>query len=423
MTEHVLSPVAEAAHAFLSASGSERWINCPPSARFEERFPDSESEYAREGSLGHDIVKLMVLYHLGRIDVTTFTSQVHSLKTSALYTKADGSGHLYSTDLQSAINDCYEFAVEAIAEARAADPGAIFLVEQKLDFSTWVPHGWGTGDLVILAARKLRVIDWKFGRGKNVEAEGNSQCRLYGLGAFNMYNMLYAFDELDVVIFQPRLGGHKHECSKPAELLAWANVTVVPKAQLAWKGEGDFAAGDWCMFCRAKHECKTRAEYLLSLEQHITRHPNQMTPQEVALLLPRAHAVTAWAEQLEEYALSQATSPARVRFPGWKLVAGRANRYITNSLLAREALVAAGYDETVILKDPELKGITELKAVVGSDKKLAALLVYKGPDGSQVSLLHKPTGKPVLVADSDSRPEMQLDSAVSDFAHLIKENQ
>jgi len=269
-----------------------------------------------------------------------------------------------------------------------------------------VPDGFGTGDVVIISDGVLEVIDLKYGKGVPVSAEGNSQTRLYGLGAIATYMMLYDFLTVRMTIIQPRLDITSTEELRVDELMTWAQNELMPKAKLAYAGEGEFCAGDHCKFCKAKATCKARADYNLELAKYDFQDAFLLSKEDIAEVLARADQLKAWVTDIETYALEQARDHGE-RFPGWKLVEGRSNRKYTDEEQVAKTLTDAGYEEVKIYKPQELLGITAMEKVLGK-KQFGELLS---------DLVVKPAGKPVLVPESDTRPEINsLQSAINDFS-------
>ncbi len=382
-------------HALLSASGSARWLACPPSARLEEQLPDETSSYAQEGTFAHSLAELHLKSYLGRIAAKEYTKKLEQLK------KHD----FYCQEMEDYIQQYFDLAVEKINEALTRSKDASIFVEQRLDFSPWVPEGFGTGDVVLISDGLLEVIDLKYGKGVPVDAENNSQMRLYGLGALNQFDMLYDIETVRMTIVQPRLDSVPSEELSTQELLAWGEEVVKPKAELADKGEGDFSAGDHCRFCRAKAACRARAETNLELAKYEFQEPPLLDNNEIAEILFKAEELQKWAKDLQDYALDQAQNHG-VKFEGWKLVSGRSNRRYTDEEAVAQKLVAEGYEEGSIFKK-SLLGITAMEKAIGK-KRFSEILK---------DLVIKPAGRPTLVPESDKRPEIQsIDSAIADFS-------
>lgn len=355
-------------HAILSASASARWIACPPSAKLNAELPDTTSEYAREGTCAHELAEYKVNKMLG-IEAKNPTESLD----------------FYDSEME----DCTESYAQYIAEQIAKYDSPVVMVEQRLDFSKYVPGGFGTGDCVIVADDVLTVIDYKHGKGVPVSAENNSQMMLYALGALELFDSLYDIREICMIIFQPRLENVSEFTMTVNTLLDWAENELRPKAELAEKGEGEFCAGEHCRFCKIKATCRKRAEYNLMLAQYDFAPPDMLEDTEIEAILEKVEALTAWAADVKEYALSQAL--AGKQWTGYKVVEGKSNRKYTDENAVAAAVKAIG---KYPYSEPEILGITAMTKLLGGKKKFDELLS---------KYVCKPQGKPTLVPASDKR--------------------
>lgn len=384
------------AHALLSASGSKRWLSCTPSARLEESFPESKSDYAAEGTFAHAYAEL----RLKRAVANTIKPTIYKKMLADLQKDP-----LYSTSLEEYIEQYVAIVGEKFLAAKKNCSDALVLLEEKLDFSDWVPDGFGTGDVVIIADGILEIIDLKYGKGVEVSAEGNAQMRLYALGAINQYAMLYDFDLVRMTIVQPRLDNVSTDEISVSGLLKWGDEVVRPLAILATAGEGEFTAGDHCQFCKAKATCRARAEANLEMAKYDFQDPKLLSNDEIAEILAKAGALQKWASDIQDYALDQAENHG-IRFPGWKLVEGRSNRKYTDETAVYEKLKAEGYTDATLYEPRKILGITAMEKAIG--KKLF--------EDYLKDLIIKPAGKPTLVPQSDKRLELSsAASAAADF--------
>ena len=385
---------AERAHALLSASGAKRWMSCPPSARLEEQFPDRSSKEAQEGTLAHELSELMLRQTLGIVKANVYKKKL------AEYKKHD----LYAEDMIDYCQRYIDLVIEKYNAALATTPDAQIIIEERLNFSKWVPEGFGTGDVLIIANDYIEVIDLKYGKGVKVDATDNPQMRLYGLGAYDAHGMLYDFQKVHTTIVQPRLDHIDTEELSTDALLSWGDEYVKPRAELADKGEGDFDPGDHCKFCRAQATCRARADANIEMAKYEFRDGPLLTIEEIGDILAKAEQLQSWAKSIQDWALDQAENHG-AKFLGWKLVEGRSNRKITDEAAAASALELEGYKEDQIF-NKKIKGITDLEKMLGKKK----FEEYIG------SYIVKPQGKPALVPESDKRPELcSADAAAKDF--------
>lgn len=387
-------------HALLSSSSAHRWLICTPSARMEEGFPDTTSESAKEGTFAHKLAELELSRYIKAIGETKYKNELEELKSGK-----SPLGDYYSRDMEEYVSQYVDVVIEKFEEAKQRDAEAALLLEQHLDFSDWVPDGFGRGDAIIIADGILEVIDLKYGRNTPVSAVNNPQIRLYGLGAYNEFGAIYDIDTVCMTIVQPRNGGESSESLRVGDLIIWAD-SVKPIAQQAFKGEGEPKPGPHCQFCRAAVRCKALAEYQLEMAKYDFKDVNELTDDEIADVLHRVEDLVSWSNKVKAYALSEALESGK-HWPGWKLVEGRSVRKISVPEQAILVLTTQyGHTEDEILKPRELKTITQLEKAIGKQelaKELAGLLI-------------KPPGKPTLVPESDKRPE--FNAAKNDFTEI-----
>ena len=370
-------------HALLGPSSAKIWMSCPPSARLGEQFPDKDTAYTEEGTLAHKLAELILRYNNNEISKKAYTTRLNKLKADPLY----------SQEMMEYIEDYTQTVWELVNETKASCLDAQALFEQELHFEDYVPDGFGPGDVVIIADDLVQVIDLKYGKGVGVTAYENPQLRLYGLGAYLEHSMLYDIRRVRMTIVQPRLENVTTEELTAEELLAWAEQEVKPRAQEAFAGTGDFCVGDHCRFCKAFAICRAQKEYQLELAKYEFADAALLDNAEIGEVLQKADALVKWADAIKEYAFDQVLNHG-VHYDGWKLVEGRSNRKYADEAKVAEILSAAGYKD--IYKPQELHGITAMEKLIGK-KKFGELL-----DGQII----KPEGKPVLVPESDRRPEL-----------------
>jgi len=365
-------------HALLSASSAHKWLHCPPSARLEETLPESTSDYAEEGRLAHAIGELKLRKHFTPMGPRKFNTELKRLQADPHY----------DAEMDECTNAYLEFVQEK-AHAFAAMP--YVALEVHLDFSDVVPEGFGTGDCIIIGGNTLWVIDYKHGKGVPVAAEENPQMTLYALGALRKYSMLYSIREVRMAIVQPRLGDPSEWAIDVAELQARAE-RIRPTAQLAFEGKGDYCAGEWCRFCRAKSTCRARNDQytgvVTALEAFAGARPPLITNAELGEILSRAAPIAAWVEDLQKYALAAILRGEEVN--GWKAVEGRSNRQFSDVDAAFTALIGAGYDEALLYERKPIT-LTAVEKMTGKTKFSELLESY----------IIKPPGKPTLADETD----------------------
>ena len=367
-------------HAILSASSAYRWLACPPSALKNAEVEDKPSEFALRGTDAHSLCEFKLKHALG-MDATDPT----------------GNLEYYDQEMEECSDAYVGFVLEQKAQAGKTCKDPLVLVEQKLDFSRFVPDGFGTGDCLIIADGELQVIDFKYGTGVQVEAENNPQMMCYALGAMLLYDGIYDIDSVKMTIFQPRKDHVSSAIISKDDLYSWAVDVLHPIAEIAAKGEGEFKAGDHCRFCKIKAACRKRTEYNLELAKYDFKPADELDEVEIAAVLERADSFASWLADLKDYALSQALKGQK--YEGFKLVAGRSVRKYKDEAAVAQAVEQAGFDPWA----KKLLGVTEMTKLLGKDRFKELLSDF----------IIKPEGKPTLVPASDKRKELNI--ASSDF--------
>jgi hypothetical protein len=372
-------------HAILSASGAHRWLNCTPSARLELEFDDNSGEAAAEGTAAHALSE-------------------HKLR-KALKMRSKKPVSPYDSDEMDNYTDGYvEYVLEVIEQAKQTCSDPLILIEQRLDFSKYVPDGFGTGDCVIIADGTLHIIDFKYGQGVLVSAEDNPQMKLYALGALDLFDGIYDIEMVSMTIYQPRRENVSTSTVSKEILYQWAEEVLKPKAELAFAGDGNYCPGEWCQFCRAAVKCRARAEAKMKLATFEFALPPLLSDEEIADILSSIGDLTSWANEIIAYATDAAVNHGK-KWPGFKVVEGRSNRKYKDEEAVAEAAKNAGYRD---IYKQSLITITEMEKLMGKTKFNEVL----------GGLIMKPPGKPTLVPVSDKRPEMNTSSAKNDFMEV-----
>ena len=368
------------AHAILSASSSHRWLNCPPSARLCETYEDKGSDYAAEGTDAHSLCEYKLRLALG-MEAT------------------DPTEHLtwYNEEMLDCANGYASYILELVEAAKETCADPVVLIEQRVDFSRWVEQGFGTSDAIIISDGTLHVVDYKHGLGVLVEADNNPQMMCYALGALELFDVIYDIDTVAMTVYQPRRQNVSTFEMPKDDLYRWADEVLKPTAELAFAGDGNFLCGEWCGFCKAKHECRARAEANLMLAQYDFKLPPLLEDTEIEVILSRADQLVSWVNDIKEYALQQAISGKE--WTGFKLVEGRSNRRYTDEAAVTQTVTDAGFDPY----EHKLLGITAMQKLLGKSRFDELLSAY----------IEKPQGKPTLVPESDKRPVMN--NAKTDF--------
>ena len=369
-------------HAVLSASSSERWLNCTPSIRLGDNFIDKGSNYAAEGTDAHTLCE-------------------YKLKTALGIPAIDPTDDLayYNQEMEDCANDYTAYILELVETVKQTCSDPITLIEQRVDFSLWVEGGFGTADYIVIADQKIHIIDFKYGKGFSVKSN-SSQMKLYSLGILEMFDSIYDIDTVAMTVYQPRIGNISTHTISKQSLYQWAEEVLRPAAALAFAGEGEFSCGSWCHFCKAKHKCRAMAEYNLELAKYDFKLPPLLTDEEVEAILSKVDDLVSWASAIKDYALQAAVSGKQ--WHGLKLVEGRSNRKYADETAVVEAVNAAGYDPY----EHKVLGITAMQKLLGKSQF----------DQVLGNLIEKPQGKPTLVPESDKRPAIH--TAQHDFNEI-----
>jgi len=358
------------AHAILSASGSKRWLSCTPSARLEATLPEQKRaagsfDFSQEGTMAHSLGEIKLRHHFGQIGIEEYEREYEIIKNTPYYNE----------DFEANVDNYVLYVRSQIGE------GDTPLFEQRVDFSDWVPDGFGTADVVILSKHAIRVIDLKFGKGVAVSATDNTQLRLYALGAYSKFKEDYPeIKEVSYTIHQPRLDSISTDGTSIEKLLDWANYYVKPKAKKAWSGAGEFLPGDWCQFCKAKATCRARSDFNTELAKLEFKEAPLLDEEEVSQVLIKAQQLRTWVSDVEEYALNRAVEKNIVP-PGYKLSTTTTHRKISDQALAATVLVEKGMDPQVIWEQPKLKSLAQLEKLNKQVKTWLGDLVQR-PEGS-----------------------------------------
>ena len=375
-------------HAVLSASSSHRWLNCNPSARLEQEFEDWETEAAAEGTAAHALAE-------------------HKLRKALKMRSSRPQSQFDSDEMEEHTDSYVEFVLEQLERAKQYCTDPMILIEQKLDFSCYVPDGFGTGDCLIVADKTLHIIDFKYGLGVLVDAYENPQMMLYALGALRIFDSLYDIEKVSMSIFQPRRENVSTWSIPVTELKQWADETLKPKAELAYAGKGEYVPGAWCQFCKAAVKCRARADARMELAKYEFALPPLLTDAEIEDILGKLDDLTKWANEIIAYAQDAAINHGK-HWTGFKVVESKTNRKYTDETAVIEAANAAGYHD---IYKKSLISITEMEKLMGK-KTFSEIL------GEYVK---KPQGKPTLVPASYKRPAIIATGSNNDFNEITEE--
>ena len=371
------------AHAILSASSSSRWLACPPSAVANEAYPNQDTSFTQEGTLAHEVAEKVARSNM---DGKSWTSD-------------------NSKGITHEMIECAEEYADYIEEHKKSND-AIVLLEQRVDFSPWVPDGFGTCDCIIIQDDTLTIIDYKYGQGVPVSAVDNPQMKLYALGALNDYGIALDVQKVEMHIFQPRLNNISTDSIAVEALMEWAEKTVKPVAEKAIQGKGKYAPGEHCRFCQHGGKCRALTKLCTEyLDTHGLRVSLPvLAPHEVADILRMEPMVTLWLKKVKEQALTTLMNGEEL--PGYKLVEGKlGNRKWRDEQTVNYILNSAGYNDADIT-ETKLLSPSQMDKAIGK-KKVAELLE---------EYIERSPGAPTIAPITDKRPAYdRLAEAQNDF--------
>lgn len=382
-------------HSKLSASAGSKWVYCPPTLWMEEGLPDFTSEYAQEGTDAHRLAELKISLATKAITKRKYNVEVKQLAERSKF---------YDKDMENYTDQHRDLVLEEYNSMQHAE----IFTEQKVDYGNWAPGGWGTADAILVNDDLLSIWDFKYGKGVKVRADHNIQLMLYALGAYSKLDLMFNFDSVRMTINQPRIGNLQTFEFSLDELIEWGDKVVRPAADQALNGEGnwDFDKPETWTFYKAAGFDRHLAEQNLKIRKYKFKEANTLTNKEIADILDQAPRIKKWLDKVEAYALTQMLDNGET-IPGYKVVAGRSRRVITDPDEAAKVLEKKGFKD--IYTEPELKNITSLEKEVGK-KKFEELLG---------DLIDKPEGKPTVVEVSDKRPTLdKLKQAQDDFKNF-----
>lgn len=385
-------------HAVLAPSAANRWLRCTRSARFElEHGMDTESAYAAEGVLAHELAAAVLAHRIGGDTGEKTQADVARLARSDLYTP----------ELQRHVDVYVDWVAGLAGNADTCS------IELSVRMDKWVPGGFGTADVILVSERELHVIDFKFGRVA-VPAANNPQLRLYALGALqHTAGRRWPVDtSVKLSIYQPRvLYGEANDepwttdTLSLRELLRWADEFVVPAAELAASGTGDFVPGPHCQYCSARAICRARGAALAEAwdggsevvgdeTQGKLKPVDTLTDAQIATVLRLGPSIKKWVDDVAAHARAEAVAGRRdFTAHGISVVPGRPRRVYSNPAAVASALAHAGYSDEVIWRR-SVQTIGVLEKSLGKDV-FATLLEDTG-------LVVKPVGEKRLAVRNKS---------------------
>lgn len=381
---------SEREHALLSPSSSSRWLNCTPSARLAENAENKSSVYAEEGTLFHEICEYcLAQWNAGVWEPDPLGEELPELKDDHLMHP------LFKQEMFKHARNYCDFVMNENYNLEKSDGACKMLLEEKVDISEYAPECFGSVDCQLVGRDTLIVIDLKYGEGVKVYAERNTQMMLYALGAIKGKPSIKT---IRLVIAQVRLNHFDVWEISANDLLQWADKVLKPTAKKAFAGKGEQKMGDWCGFCPVKAQCRKQYEAVVN-DFDRYEYPELLTEDEICDLIEKIDKYKGWLESVNKFVYDEALRGHK--WKGYKLVAGRSSRVITDEEAIWQDLLTKKYLEDEIF-NIKLKGIGDLEKLVGK-KQFSALY------GQYVK--SKP-GNPKLVPDSAPGDEI---NPLSDF--------
>lgn len=414
--------MTEATHAVLSPSGAHRWMRCPGSVAMEAPFPRDDNAYSREGTAAHTLAQM------------TFESS--SRKAAAFLGRIlEVDGH--SIEVKQEMVDAVQTYVDNVLQYAGSNP---LLIEQRVPIGhvTGEKDGKGTADAIVIEPKTLQIHDLKYGRGVEVSPEENEQEMLYGLGGLEMLDLLGDFEDVLLVIHQPRVSSAPLEWRvSVADLKAFA-VKVCDAADTAGKAtivseiggniEPHLVPGEkQCRFCKARAVCPALAkkvvddvgadfEVLATVDEHPERKeqllevnvPN-LTPDELGVKMSAIDLIETWCKAIRAEVERRLLHGDEVA--GYKLVQGRMGSRAWGDKSAAEAALKAMRLTVDEMYDKEIKSPTQIEKVLkGKPKRWTKI----------EPLIVRSEGKPSVAPESDKRPALTMTPTADEFEDLTK---
>lgn len=343
---------AERDHAILSPSSAKRWINCTPSALLAEEAGSKSSVYAEEGTLAHEIAEYALTKYLeGEYD--PIIDDAVPLKNEHL------ENPLFGVDMADYIRSYCEFVIGEGYEMQKADGLSKMYLERRVDITDYAPDSFGSVDVTLESCHTIHIIDLKYGTGVKVTADHNEQMMLYALGALKAATSPN-ITNIRMTIAQVRLDHYDTFEMSKGGLLDWAEKVLKPAAKMAIRGEGKQVIGSWCGFCPVKAQCRAQRDAILA-DFDEKPEPLLLSDEEIVDLIGKIDTYKSWIESVNKYVYDRAIQGHK--WEGYKLVAGRSSRVITDEAKIRQELLNEYLEDEVL--NIKLKGIGDLEKLLG----------------------------------------------------------
>ena len=384
-------------HAKLSPSSSKRWLNCTPSVRLSEQFPDTAGAAADEGTLAHTVAELFLAAELTNLSPDEFNRALAEAQER----------DYYSTEMERHASDYAQLV--AADYRRMADTRPVELnIEGRVDLEKYVPGGFGRTDASLIAPPVLRIYDYKYGRVP-VAAENNPQTMLYALGELERVAWLHDIEFVELVIFQPRIGNTSRFSYSAEHLRTWGDTFVKPRAEMADAGTGVLSAGKWCTYCPARFECaeRARAAHAEAAAMFGAADPELFTLDQMARIVKQTEIFEPWLKDARSAISKALLEGEKVR--GFKMVLGKGRRSWADEAGAIKKLRSLKFKQGDYV-NKKVKGIGDVTDLLGVDAF----------NEHMAEFINRGEGKPELADANDDRPEYGLASVQAAFAAAPK---
>lgn len=398
-----------AAHALLSPSAAERWINCPASVFLNKDIPDEGSVYADEGTAAHTIMELAGKEYFKGFEFDSIKTTL-TLKLAEMMTRGPQGKFTITDAWADEVINCARVWLTELDKVCGGFPDYVAF-ETRVN-SVEIPNGsmGGTADCLMLVGDTLHVFDYKHGQGVPVSAENNPQLSLYGYMAY-MSHIDLPVKNIELHIVQPRADNTNAWKTSVEHLCTWFDEIVQPQAErvISICETGKYTLEDFtvtksgCRFCKAKAACPAMTREVsteLDLPRVLTVPDST---EKLARLLDFKPVAEAYFDAVEKKVFELLSNGQSV--PGFKLVSGRpGNRKWTDSAQALDELKKAKLKMSEYYKTPEVISPSQ------AEKLFKQGVIGERKWQTLQGLITRPEGKPTLAAVTDKRPALKSDT-------------
>lgn len=403
---------------------------CPASVRMSVGLKNEDSLAAREGTAAHALAEFCLKNEMypackkGKkiyVKGDSFEIEEEMIKSVSLYVGhilyvvhnqklwMDENGDLVQIDTKNVHFEKFE-----------KGDSKKLSVEEKFAL-TWIKEGmFGTCDCNYkdYKNRRLYVFDLKYGKSTPVTAIDNSQMKYYALGIVGEPLSNDDFDEVVMVIVQPRNDcfGVSSYSLKIDDLYLWAETELRPAAEKTEDPDAEFSSGDHCKWCPAFGVCPQIEKdlgYLVNYNNYIEEKkknielpdPRHLTSEEKSRILHLSIVYAPWIEAVAKSAYEDAVAGRLV--PGFKLVKKRKSRRVwrDNALTAQKLSLKYG-DE--IFEERKLKSPSKLEGILTGEE--IDLYSFRPESGTE------------LKPENDKRKSVNPLTSIDEFYSQQEEN-